>query len=122
MRCNCFLWYCGEKCILEFLHWICRNEILQATHDIRHHASTAFDFIRSFLYILPNVSKVFVEGVHGVVNDTVPLLTDNVSRNELVSNLDDLIGPAQEVETGQEQGGVTEEPRRGHRRGVGPEV
>ena len=122
MRCYRFLWFCGKKCILEFLHRIFWNEILQATHDIRHQTCTALGISRGFLDIGPKVGKVLIEAVHGVVNDTVPLLTDLFSRNELVSNLHDLIAVTEEVETAQKEGGVTEEARGGHGRGVGPEV
>ena len=120
MRRYRFLWYCGKKCILEFLHWIFRNEILQSTHDIRHYSRVALGITRSFLDIFPNVCKIFIETADGVVNDTVSI-TD-ISSYQLVCDLHDLITASEEVETGEKEGGVPEEARSGDGGGVGPEV
>ena len=120
MRRNCFLWCCGEKCILQFLHRICRNEILQSTHDIGHYSRAGLGITRSFLHIFPNVCKVFIKAADGLVNNTVSIT--GISSDQLVRDLHDLITATKEVETSEKEGGVSEEACSGDGGGVGPEV
>ena len=110
-----------EERLLQFLHRTGWQEILQTCHHVGHHtAAIGLQAGAKILQILVELVKCSFHGLHhriklSAVRDEGTFFWEGLSQPL------DVVTPAEEEDSGQEHGGVTQEPGRGDGGAVGPD-